>query len=291
MTEETHRSDGESGVDLNEVLRLQAVALARMSERMDSYRTAAAGKPSVPPPEAERHGSPHLPVLASEARLTEDSLPVLNAFREFLEQERRRTRARILWVSLSFAVLFAATVTTVMWMGRERLSELRNDLGSTSRRVDERIQAASAEMQRASEVAGRTASILKRDMNSTLTMAQSTMASNLNAEMKSRDVEIDLLKEKLSSLEIENAVLVGRLREATRSMEARAEGMREETVAPEEQTAEAESGEPEPGVEKGVASSRPATNDAMAEFLAPPIVIQTPAYNRPVRFKMPAMKP
>lgn len=291
MTDELHKTEGGPAGDLNEVLRLQAAALARMSERMDTHRMAAARPPIPPPP--ERHGL-HLPVLASDAAaLTEDSLPVLNAFREFLEQERRRTRARVLWVSLSFAVVFGITVSAVVWLGRERIRELRSDLGSTNKRVDDTLQSASEEIRKVSEAAGRTVSTIQRDVNSTILNAQSAIASNVNVEMKTRDAEIDLLKEKLSSLEIENAVLLGRLREATREAEARARAVEEQQEAREgaERAEETTAGTPD-SMEQGLEVGEPAPRGTAPESAGdPPIVIQTPAYNRPVRLKMPAMTP
>lgn len=290
MTEELHQADGGSGADLNEVLRLQAVALARMSERMDSHR--AAGPRPAPLPSGERPGSGNLPVLASDAALTEDSLPVLNAFREFLDQERRRSRARILWVSFSFAVVFAVTALLVVWMGRERLQELRNDLGTTNKKVDETLQSANAEIKKVSEAAGRTVSTIQKDVNTTLHKAQSAMASNVAVEMRSRDAELGLLKEKLAALEIENAFLIGRLREANRATEAA--DMAAEEPEPVENGGEAAVEVPEEG------SAVTADTPAMSEQGNPagpvsaggaPILIQTPAYNRPVRLKVPPLAP
>lgn len=290
MTEELHQTDGGSGADLNEVLRLQAVALARMSERMDSHRLAGARPAPLPP--GERPASGNLPVLASEAALTEDSLPVLNAFREFLDQERRRSRARILWVSFLFAVVFSLTALVVLWMGRERLQELRNDLGTTNKKVEQTLQSASDEMKKVSEAAGRTVSTIRQDVNTTLHKAQSAMASNVAVEMQSRDAELGLLKEKLAALEIENAVLIGRLREANRVSEAAA--------VTEERPEPVENGGGQGVVEQEEESTGPSENPQAADrgsAVEPgsvggaPILIQTPAYNRPVRLKVPSLAP
>ncbi len=285
MTEQNQHTDGGTSPDLNEVLRLQAVALARMSERMDAHRTP--GPKPLPSPPVERPAGGNLPVLASDAALTEDSLPVLNAFRDFLEQERRRTRARILWVSLSFAVVFGVAAAVVIWMGRERLLELRSDLGSTTRKVDQSLQDANAEMRKVSEAAGRTVTTIQRDVNATLHKTQSTIASNVAVEMQSRDAELGLLKEKLAALEIENAVLIGRLREADRAAAEAAEPVQdsEPEIVPD---GEESCGKPDQAAagtsvreETGLAMPPP---DGGA-----PILIQTPAYNRPVRLKVPSL--
>ncbi len=280
MTESTHKPDGESTAsDLNEVLRLQAVALARMSERMN---TPQSGSVKSLPPIQERHGS-HLPVLASDMALSEDSMPVLNAFREYLDQERRRARARILWLSLLFASLFAGTVAVLLWMDRERVQEMRADLGTANKMMEASRENANAEIKKLSETANRSVEALKQDLSSSMSMAQLEMGSNLNARLQNRDAELELLKEKLSALEIENAVLLGRLREeADRQNERPAvnvEMERDEVV------------EAPPVIEDVVGGLVESNTVVLPPIDKEPIVIQKPSYNRQVRMKMPVMTP
>lgn len=289
MTQQTHRPDDEPAApDLNEVLRLQAVALARMSERMNTHASGAAARPL--PPIQDRAGS-HLPVLASDMALSEDSMPVLNAFREFLDQERRRTRARILWISLLLVLLFSVSAAVLVWMGRERIQELRADIGTANQKVEASRVSADAEIKKMSESAKQSVTALKHDLNSSLTQAQSTMASNLTSKLQRSDAELDLLKDKLSSLEIENAVLVGRLHEALERAEAlQLERMNVETAA--EMAAMTDEDQTKAG---GAASEEeiPAVVETNAAAVSgqDPIVIQSPSYNRAFRLKVPAMTP
>ena len=275
MTEETHKPDGDSTTgDLNEILRLQAVALARMSERINAQYTSPV---KALPPLQERSGL-HMPILTSDAALSEDSMPVLNAFREFLDQERRRTRARILWISLLFAVLFAASVAAILWLGRERLQELRADIGVANRKVDASRERASDEIKKISETATRSVTAMKRDMS----MAQSAIVSNLNDKLQNRDVETELLKEKLSNLEIENAMLIGRMRDSADRAEARQAT---------EEAADADGAEMLDPMDDNIGVVTDETNDVVQSKDMAPIVIQTPSYNRPVRLKVPRLSP
>ena len=87
--------------NLTEILRLQAETLARMTSRM------GAGVPPDPPaarlPQGARFadddedddatGNSALPVLARDPSVSGESLPVLNTFRKFLADERRRAMA------------------------------------------------------------------------------------------------------------------------------------------------------------------------------------------------------
>jgi hypothetical protein len=287
MTEEHKPDDEPTAPDLNEVLRLQAVALARMSERMNMHQSGAA-RPL--PPVQDRTGS-CLPMLASDVALSEDSMPVLSAFREFLDQERRRTRARILWISLLFVVLFSASAAVLVWMGREHIQELRADIGTANRKVEASRERADAEIRKISERANQSATVLKRDLNSSMTQAQSVLASNLNTKLQRSDAEMDLLKDKLSALEIENAVLVGRLREALERAEA---------LQLEEMHAETEAEMDALAVEDQAKAGTVATEEeipAVVEMMPAsdsdrdPIVIQSPSYNRAFRLKVPVMTP
>lgn len=288
MTDETHKPDGEpAAADLNEVLRLQAVALARMSERMNTHQVGAA---RILPPTQERAGA-HLPVLASDAALSEDSMPVLSAFREFLDQERRRTRARILWISLLFVVLFSVSAAVLVWMGREHIRELQDDIGTANRKLEASRESADAEIRKISESAKQSVKALKQDLNSSMTQAQSAMVSNVNTKLQHSDAEMDLLKDKLSALEIENAVLIGRLREAVDRAEAlQLERMNAETAAEMDAMTSVEPAVTGTGPRDELVETAAATN-APQSVGGDPIVIQTPAYNRPVRLKVPAMAP
>ncbi len=209
MTDDTQQTnpDGRGMENLTEVLRLQAEALARMSERMAGRQDHGGGGGAVLglPPRLEPGGSHDLPVLAGDPALSDESLPVLNAFRKFIDAERRRARIRLMWLSLMFAVLLAGVLGAVLYLVRARSEELQADIQGARRQVTEVRSSTDAELKRMAQASAR----LTTDINQGFRVAHSNVAS----QMGTRDVEIDKLKETISTLEIDNAKLVGRLKE------------------------------------------------------------------------------
>jgi hypothetical protein len=209
MTDDTHKTnpDGRGMENLTEVLRLQAEALARISERMAGAQGHGSGGGAVLglPPRLEPAGSHDLPVLAGDPSLSEESLPVLNAFRKFIDAERRRARIRLMWLSLAFSVLLACVLATVLYLVHSRADELQTDIQGARRQVTEVRSNTDAELKRMADAAAR----LTTDINRGFRVAHSNVASQIGT----RDAEIDKLKETISTLEIDNAVLVGRLKE------------------------------------------------------------------------------
>lgn len=209
MTEDTQKtsSDGRGMENLTEVLRLQAEALARISERMAGMQGhgSVGGAVMGLPPRLEPGGSNELPVLAGDPSLSEESLPVLNAFRKFIDAERRRARVRLMWLSLAFSVLLAGVLATVLYLVRSRADELQTDIQGARRQVTEVRSNTDAELKRMAEAAAR----LTTDINRGFRVAHSNVASQIGT----RDAEIEKLKETISTLEIDNAMLVGRLKD------------------------------------------------------------------------------
>jgi hypothetical protein len=212
MTDENRNSGDEikDSTSLSEVLRLQAVALARMSERMASQQGSE--QHSMPAPHQPRQES-HLPALAGDPVLSEESLPVLNTFRKFLEAERRRARRRVIWVSVVLGIGFIGVVGVVAWLGRERIAGLKNDLIAASVQADSERRKTEADLRKVAESASATAVALKQDLRRNVLSSHSILSSNLNTKLVGRESEMEQLKEKLSSLEIENAMLASQLKE------------------------------------------------------------------------------
>lgn len=209
MTDDTQKmnSDSKGMENLTEVLRLQAEALARISERMVGMQDhgSMGGAVLGLPPRLEPAGSHDLPVLAGDPALSEESMPVLNAFRKFIDAERRRARVRVMWLSFVFVVLLACVLGTVLYLVRSRAEELQTDIQGARRQVTEVRSSTDAELKRMAEAAAR----LTTDINRGFKVAH----SNVVSQMGTRDAEIDKLKETISTLEIDNAMLVGRLKE------------------------------------------------------------------------------
>lgn len=219
MTDSKHSSDtGDRGVEgLTEVLRLQAEALSRISERMAGMNQAA-GKSQPPLPGKDHHDEGvNLPVLAGDPSLSEESLPVLNSFKQFLEQERRRGRKRFMWGLLGFTVVFSSVLAVIVWTNSERVHALKTDILRNSTRLDRSQQDAEVELRKVADKTAQSvaknAAAMRSDITRNILWAHSTLASNMTTELTDRDSEITRLKEKVSTLEVENTLLTRQVAE------------------------------------------------------------------------------
>ncbi len=221
MSEDNNNADPDKrGVEgLTEVLRLQAEALSRISERMaGSGFGQSAGK--APPQSQKKEPSQdgfNLPVLAGDPSLKEESLPVLNSFKQFLEQERRRGRKRLMWGLLGFTVAFSGVLVILIQMNREQELALKTDIQRTSTRLDRSQQMAEAELKKVADKAAQSvanqAATIRTDITRNILWAHSALASNMNSELNGRDGEIERLKEKVSTLEVDNTMLARKVAE------------------------------------------------------------------------------
>ncbi len=212
MSEETQKTSADKKAvdDLTDVLRLQAEALARISERVAGMQAPQGGGGTLValPPRHEPGGAHNLPVLAGSPALSEESLPVLNAFRQYLDTERRRARIRLVWAAFTFAVLLVAVLSAVLYLGRARADQLTAEIQAARKQAEGVRTSADAGLREAADS-------LKRDIAFGLQAARSNAAS----EIGTRDVEIDKLKDTISSLEVENAMLMGKLRDVAQRTE------------------------------------------------------------------------
>lgn len=285
MTDDKIKAEdgGKGAGSLSEILRLQAVALARMSERMTAHQTGDPGAPSPVPEQrvADERREAHLPVLASDAALSDESLPVLNTFKKFLEAERRRARRRVVWVSLSLALGFAVALVLLVRVGRERIGDLRRDIGLANTQLKDARTEANEELRRLStqtetqirRVAESSAS-QNQDIWRNVVSAQSLLSSNLSSRLGGRDAELDQLREKVSALEIENAMLAGKLKELTDTTSELQENYaalmaREAAVRP---------------PSKAIQETVPETSVDSRNL---PLLINSPGYGRPVQLRVP----
>lgn len=231
MTDEKQNSESDHrNVDgLTEVLRLQAEALSRISERMSGMRGVSSGTAPQPPPPSAAPGpeaapGSHLPVLAGDPALDEDSLPVLNSFKKFLDQERRRARKRILWVLMGFTVAFSGVLVLIVWLNGERVNALKTDILQEKAVAEKTRQEASAEIRKVAEGAAmsatQNATAMRKDITRNILWAHSVISSNLSSELSGRDGEIDQLRTKVDALEIENTMLTKQINELSRRMKA-----------------------------------------------------------------------
>lgn len=270
---------------LTEVLRLQAEALSRISERMAGLSQGAGNVPPAATPSATREPSGdglHLPVLAGDPALTEESLPVLNSFKKFLDEERRRGRKRFIWGLLGFFAVFSAILALVIWMNGERMHALKTDIQQTGSRLERTQQASEMELKKAADKAAeKTAqsvaknnATIRSDITRNILWAHSTLASNMSSQLTGRDSEIDRLKEKISALEMDNTDLVRQmadLAQRVKAIEADYLDYLERSIN-----------------ESAAPVSNAAPHAPAAEALRPaPLKINSPRYGRPLQLRVP----
>lgn len=230
MTDEKKYSEADHrGVDgLTEVLRLQAEALSRISERMSGLRGNFQKPLSTNPPQGfagqDLGQGLNLPALAGDPALNEDSLPVLNSFKKYLSDERRRARKRNLWLTLGFTVAFSGVLAAIVWLNSERISAIKSDVVDQKARVEKSRQEATSAIKKvadgAAQASTQTATTLHKDISRNILWAHAVLSSNLTSELSGRDVEIDQLKDKISALEIDNTMLTKQLNELGRRVKA-----------------------------------------------------------------------
>jgi hypothetical protein len=258
MKDDTDRRDNEPGdeQDLAEVIRLQAEALARISGRMAGRRaerhageTGGGAGGVKPPPRASigqlvRTGAPAggsgLPVLADDAALSLESMPVLNAFRQFLDAERRRARRRQMALAGVFIALLAAVMAVGVIVGRRHLARMQAEVDAAreesvrdraeSEEHMRRMALTAADMSDAREqvqqdlrgVAEGTAA-LRQELTNQLRAARQELVRQVAFQTN----EILRLQDVIASLQIENAQLGNRL--ATMAAAPRTENVLPET--------------------------------------------------------------
>jgi len=222
MTDNINSSGSDKrGVEgLTEILRLQAEALSRISERMAGMNQAA-GKMPLPSLGKQRPGDGmNLPVLAGDPSLNEESLPVLNSFKQFLEQERRRGRKRFVWGLLGITVAFSCVLAVIVKMNIDRAHALKADIQQTSTRLDRSQQVTDDELKKVADKAAQSAqtmaknaATIRSDITRNILWAHSVLASNMTTEFTDRDSEIMRLKDKVSTLEVDNTMLTRQVAE------------------------------------------------------------------------------
>lgn len=182
-----------------------------------------------------------LPVLANDLAVNAESLPVLNAFRLFIEEERKQTRRRMIRLSVftilgviivvgiaAFAVFQTISRTRrqvddvqVQNVKAQREHQVRFQAMATSNsNIEKRLQRDRLSLLAVASVASNVQMTLQSDHRN-LALVRSDMAMKLSGQSQ----ELDKLKETIASLEIENALLSGSLKELM--------AVREQPVPPE----------------------------------------------------------
>jgi len=137
-------------------------------------------------------------IRAGDTALDEDDLPVLTAFREFLEAERRRTRRQIRRLIALFIAGFALVAAGGTWLVRLWVLQLE------ARLETEKVQTLVRQAETTSnlQTVARTAVALKREVAES---AQKSAA--VEADLARQREEVARLLDSLRALEVENALL------------------------------------------------------------------------------------
>jgi len=182
----------------------------------DEPRTAAAGNEAAAGPGAGEEPAHAADTTAlgrygpSELAAAPDSLPVLRAFQDFIEEERVRSKRRMVAMAVFFLVILAAVVAGGLVAGSAITRRVRNDV----RRVEDEVRQQTDRIRDeahtvVAQVAGQTRELVRRldaerdDL--------STAQTNLAGRVERYGGQIAGLKEVIDMLEAESAAVKNHL--------------------------------------------------------------------------------
>ena len=146
---------------------------------------------------------------ADDDALSPDSMPVLNAFREFLDVERRRSRNRVIALSAFFTVLLLAVIGGGLVAARIFWKRTRAELQVQQSRVElVRVVTESNLQTFAAAATDQLARAIASDK-----AAIGDARSQLDRRTQESSNEVARLRETLEGLEVENAMLAYSVRD------------------------------------------------------------------------------
>jgi cell division protein FtsB len=167
----------------------------------ENMETRPAIKTPVSPlsdtPRVRRKGEP----VRGSAR-SSDSLPVLDAFQDFLAVERRRTKRRIIGLGFSFFAIILLVAAAGVGAGIFFLSPMRDDVSAMDAKVNSYTQQADA-LKSQTETSIETLSQVLTAEKTAISQAQ----SRAGTRMDDQSTQIEVLTDKLADLEKKNASL------------------------------------------------------------------------------------
>lgn len=141
-----------------------------------------------------------------ELQKAPDSLPVLEAFQEFLESERRRTRKRMQVLSAVFALILIVAIGAGVFTFRNQFSNVENEFHALNEKASAFAEKTS-ENNRATKVAlGRLSANLS-EMKNTFSSDQVSMLtsqSNIVTKVGTYEKQVSELQQMLDDIENEN---------------------------------------------------------------------------------------
>jgi len=173
----------------------------------------------LPPKIVRRHEGSRLPTqdpgngavgmpLAGGLAKNGESLPVLEAFQNFLDQERQKTRKRIMAVSIVFLILIAVAGGAAVAAGLLLAGQMKKDVQGMQDQVTAvrtEAQKVQADMQNALVAFTAKTDELREEM----TKAQTSEDSELTAKLSAYSDELAKLSATLQAVEEENSLLKG----------------------------------------------------------------------------------
>ena len=146
---------------------------------------------------------------ADDESLSAESLPVLNAFREFLEIERRRTRHRIIGLSVFVVVLFIALAVVAGLVARKFWWSVQTDLANQQQTAVQ-ARTLAEETKKVTATALQNVSVTTHNLKADFARERQDLSrkqQELDSRVEDGADEARRMKDVVSALEIENATL------------------------------------------------------------------------------------
>lgn len=137
-------------------------------------------------------------IRAGDEALEEDDLPVLNAFRQFLEAERKRARRQLVRLMVLFSIAVLAALAGGVYVVRDWMRQVARGVENEKSRTESIRSESFSNIQ----TVARAAVTLKRDV-----MEGAKKSAAVEADLERQRAELARLMDTIVTLEIENAML------------------------------------------------------------------------------------
>jgi regulator of replication initiation timing len=139
------------------------------------------------------------PSVLSRIPISKENLPVLAAFQEFLELERRRTRNNIIALSLFFTFVLFASILSAYFIGSALVNQMKTDLKGLEKNVTSDLEDTVATLDKVKLESAR--------INDKVISQNEKISVELNKGLSSQMTEISAIKTTASELQKENEEL------------------------------------------------------------------------------------
>lgn len=164
---------------------------------------------NIPPKIVKHHVESRLPSFGGIERNSE-SLPVLEAFQSFLEAERKKTRRRIMAVSVFFLILILVASSAAVVAGMLLANRVKKDVSGMRDEVGV-VRSEARKYQQDVEKALATFTAEADKLREEVKKQSASENSELTSQVSAYNEELEKLKTTLQTVENENSVLRGDL--------------------------------------------------------------------------------